>query len=166
MFRARGGARSRGSARSPRPSSLVALALLFAAPTALGGCDALARLVRGGPATGVVDAHVVYRLRPGCPALLARTLRNGYSVMTPLDEGFEAVETGLFEGPVREGQSVYRYYPPSQSQQWSDDWTEVSVEVRSVQLPLAESRAVLDSICGPLVEGEPSDDVPRLPADQ
>jgi len=129
----------------------------------LPGCNALARAIGGGPARGVVDAHVIYRLRPDCSTLLARTLRNGYSVMTPLTDGFEGEETGLFEGPVREGQSIYRYYPPSNTENWSEDWTEVSVDVRSVKLNLPDARQTLDTICGPLIEGEASDAVPRLP---
>ncbi len=129
----------------------------------LPGCNALARAIGGGPARGAVDAHVIYRLRPDCTTLLARTLRNGYSVMTPLTDGFEGEETGLFEGPVREGQSIYRYYPPTESQQWSDNWVQVSVAVRSVKLDLRTARDTLDAICGPLVEGEASDSVPRLP---
>ena len=80
-------------------------------------------------ARGAVDAHVVYRLWPGCPTLLARTTEHGYTVMTPLDEvdpdgvrtafvGQTYEETGLFEGPVREGQSVFRYIPPAASETW------------------------------------------------
>ena len=149
--------------KSPLPPSLFALACLLASSLAVGGCDTLTRVFRGGTAAGVVDAHVVYRLRPDCTTFLARTLRNGYTVMTPQDDAFRAVETGLFEGPVREGQSIYRYYLPRNSQNWSDDWTEVSVDARAVQLGLPDARAALDAICGPLVEGEPSDDVPRLP---
>jgi hypothetical protein len=133
---------------------------------ALPGCNALARAIGGGPARGTVDAHVIYRLRSDCSTLLARTLRNGYSVMTPLTDGFEGEETGLFEGPVREGQSIYRYYPPTESQQWSDDWTEVSVDVHAVKLGLRPAREALDALCGPLVEGEASDTVPRLPEGQ
>lgn len=132
----------------------------------LPGCNALARAIGGGPARGVVDAHVIYRLRADCSTLLARTLRNGYSVMTPLTDDFEGEATGLFEGPVREGQSIYRYYPPTESQQWSDNWTEVSVDVRAVRLELPVARETLDAICGPQVEGEASDAVPRLPDTQ
>ena len=132
----------------------------------LPGCNALARAIGGSPARGVVDAHVIYRIRPDCSTLLARTLRNGYSVMTPLTDGFESEETGLFEGPVREGQSIFRYYPPTESQEWSDDWTEVSVDVRSVKLSLPVARETLDAICGPQIEGEASDAVPRLPEDE
>ena len=128
----------------------------------LPGCSALANAFGGSPVR-TVDAHVIYRMRPDCSTLLARTLRNGYSVMTPVTEAFAADETGLFEGPVREGQSIFRYYPPTESQQWSDDWTEVSVEVHSVRLGIREAREALESICGPLIEGEPSDAVPRLP---
>ncbi|MEO0559833.1 MAG: hypothetical protein AAF170_16815 [Bacteroidota bacterium] len=131
----------------------------------LPGCNALATTFGGGPER-TVDAHVIYRLRTDCSTLLARSLRNGYSVMTPLTAGFEAEETGLFEGPVREGQSIFRYYPPSESQQWSDRWTEVSVDVQAVQLELRPAREALDAVCGPLVEGEASDAIPRLPDDQ
>ena len=154
--------------RSPSPGGRggrLTLACL-AGSLALGGCDTLTRVFRSGPAAGVVDAHVVYRLRPDCPTFLARTLRNGYTVMTPQDGAFQAVETALFEGPVREGQSIYRYYLPRETETWSDDWTEVSVDARAVQLSLPDARARLDAICGPLVEGEPSDEVPRLPDGQ
>ena len=158
MFR-----RARATGRATASPPLAFLLVLLAGSTGLAGCDALTRLFRGGPAAGVVDAHVVYRLRPDCTTFLARTLRNGYTVMTPQDDAFQAVETALFEGPVRVGQSIYRYYLPRDTETWSDDWTEVSVDAQAVQLSLPDARAALDAICGPLVEGEPSDDVPRLP---
>ena len=132
--------------------------------------------VRGlfaGPAAGAVDAHVVYRLRADCPTLVARTTEHGYTVMTPLDRaetaetaafaGLAFEETGLFEGPAREGQSVFRYIAPAESETWDAGGTDVVVDVAAVGLDLPAAHARLTALCGPLVEGEPGADVPRVP---
>ena len=126
-------------------------------------------------ARGDVDAHVVYRLRPDCPTLVARTTEHGYTVMTPLERvgaperdafvGLVFEETGLFEGPVREGQSVFRYVPPAESSTWdAGREREVVVDVDAVRLDLPAAHSRVVALCGPLVEGEPGADVPRVPA--
>ena len=154
-------------------SSLYALSLLIP----LSGCG-VGGAVRGlfePAARGDVDAHVVYRLRPDCPTLVARTTEHGYTVMTPLERvetpertafvGLVFEETGLFEGPVREGQSVFRYVPPAESATWgAGEEQEVVVEVEAVRLGLPEAHAVVVALCGPPVEGEPGAEVPRVPA--
>ncbi|MDT0633152.1 hypothetical protein RQM47_00630 [Rubrivirga sp. S365] len=142
-------------------------------PLLLAGCG----VVRGAfepSARGEVDAHVVYRLRPDCPTLLARTTDNGYTVMTPLGRvdvpqrnafvGLGIEETGLFEGPVREGQSVFRYVPPAESGTWDGGGADVTVDVNAVRLDLPAAHARVTDLCGPLPPDVVGDDVPRVPA--
>ena len=156
----------------PRP----ALAALLAAVVLGGvGCG-VGGAVRGlfePAARGAVDAHVVYRLRPDCPTLLARTTEHGYTVMTPLESadvagvpefvGLAFEETGLFEGPVRVGQSVFRYVPPAQSETWDAGGADVSVEVEAVGLDLPAAHARMVALCGPLPADVVGDEVPRVP---
>lgn len=156
---------------------LGAAATIVAGSLAGSGCrtvvDALAGVV--GPDGGeVIDAHVVYRLRPDCPTLLARTVDNGYTILTPTGqletvetvaalEGEAFEETGLFEGPVRTGEVVFRYIPPAASETWDASPVDVLATVEAVRLDLETAHARMIEICGPLMEGEPPDLVPRLP---
>ena len=123
-----------------------------------------------------VDAHVVYRLRPGCPALLARTINHGYTVLSPREViegevedrqafvGAGVEETGVFEGPVRTGEVVFRYVPPAASDTWDAGPVDVAAEVAAVNLTLEGGVARLNAACGPPDRGEPTDRaVPRLP---
>ena len=161
--------------RRARPLAL--LAVLVASGT---GCRTVVDSVAGVFAPGAqvgdaVDAHVVYRLRPGCPSLLARTVRHGYTVMTPgqapegienreafVGEGFE--ETGVFEGPVRQGEVVFRYIPPAESATRRGDPIDVVATVDAVGLTLPQGRERLDALCGREVEGEtPDPAIPRVP---
>ena len=154
--------------------------LLLAALVASGsGCRTVVDTVAGvfgpGQAGDAVDAHVVYRLRAGCPTLLARSTRHGYTVLAPaappegienreafVGTGFE--ETGVFEGPVRTGDVVFRYVAPAASDRWDAGPVDVAAQVDAVELTLQQGRARLDALCGPLVEGpEPDPTVPRLP---
>lgn len=136
----------------------AALALLVAAAP---GCGVLT-LGRGGGGSAL-DAHVVYQQRAGCPTLLARTLDHGYTVMTP--EGGPFALTGVFEGPAREGESVFRYTPPNVTPVWPGDPAEVRVDVQATGLELPAARGLWASVCGvPEGADEPSDpDVNRLP---
>lgn len=160
------------------------LALLAAAVASGPGCTQVANTVAGvfGPA-GVgetIDAHVVYRLRPDCPALVARTSENGYTVMTPLrfleDDpnvlqvpefvGEQIEETGLFEGPVRTGEVVFRYVAPAESETWAGTETDVIAEVQAVNLSLPEAHDRVTGLCGPLPGSVAPDAVPRTPVRQ
>ena len=151
---------------------VVALAGCATAGT-LTGCGRVGAAVTnvfgsGAPAT--VDAHSVYRMRPGCATVAARTIRHGFTVLTP--RGGAPVElSGLFEGPARTGESVFRYVPPRVGETWEaaradDATTEVSVDVAAVGLDIQDVRTWLDRLCGPLPpgEGEPGEAVPRVPA--
>ena len=154
---------------------LVLLAALVAGPGCRTAVDTVAGVFGPGQVGDAVDAHVVYRLRPDCPTLLARSTRHGYTVLTPGDApesiesreafvgtGFE--ETGVFEGPVRTGEVVFRYVAPAASETWTAGPVDVAATVDSVELTLQQGRARLDAICGPLVEGpQPDPSVPRLP---
>ena len=145
-------------------------------PLAFSGCRTVVDTVAGvfGPGNvgETVDAHVVYRLRPGCPALLARTLQNGYTVLAPRSTpdvpGLEAFvgrdieETGVFEGPVRPGEVVFRYVPPAASSTWDAGPVDVVADVDAVRLDLEAGHDRMVALCGPLPS--PADpDVGRLP---
>ncbi len=156
----------------------------------LPGCRTVVDTVAGvfGPVVQIgdaVDAHVVYRLRPDCPSLLARTMRHGYTVMTPglapegienreafVGTGFE--ETGVFEGPVREGEVVFRYIPPAESATRKGTPIDAVADVAAVGLTLEQGRDRLDALCGPEVDGaevdgaevdgeSPDSTIPRIP---
>ena len=162
----------------PRPV-LPLLAMLVLAASATG-CKTIVDTVAGVLAPGgqvgeALDAHVVYRLRPDCPTLLARSMRHGYTVMTPgeapegienrdafVGTGFE--ETGVFEGPVRQGEVVFRYIPPAESATRNATPIDVVAMVDAVELTLEQGRDRLDGLCGPLLEGEtPDPEIPRIP---
>ena len=161
-----------------RPGRLGVAALVAAGSLLGGGCrtvvDTLAGVLgpRGGGET--IDAHVVYRLRPDCPTLLARTVDNGYTVLTPTGrlETVEAVtaldgqafeETGLFEGPVRTGEVVFRYIAPEESGAWATTGVDVLATVEAVRLDLETAHDRMLEICGPVLEGMEPDVVPRIP---
>ena len=170
MFRGRGlGTGGRGLGRP------VLLAALVASGSGCAGVvDTVAAVFGPGEVGGAVDAHVVYRLRPGCPALLARTISHGYTVLSPLDApavderpaflGSSVEETGVFEGPVRTGEVVFRYVAPAASQTWGAGPVDVTAEVDAVRLTIEEGHARIVELCGPLPEDVSTDPtVPRLP---
>jgi len=161
-------------------SRLVPLALL-AALVASSGCSSIADTVAGvfgpGDVGGAVDAHVVYRLRPDCKALLARSISNGYTVLTPTGalegpvDGVPAFavstveETGVFEGPVRTGEVVFRYIAPAASETWTSGPVDVIADVDAVRLDLESGADRLLQLCGPLPEpAVPDPTIPRVPA--
>ncbi|MEM1117822.1 MAG: hypothetical protein AAGJ11_15025, partial [Bacteroidota bacterium] len=115
--------------------------------------DTLAGVFGPGNVGETIDAHVVYRLRPDCETLLARTTANGYTLLTPVEildgsgaanlatardafEGQVYEETGLFEGPVRPGTVVFRYIPPAESESWTARSADVVATVEAVRLEL------------------------------
>ncbi len=147
---------------------LLAGVLLLALPGCRSVSTAVGRVLGGGPAN-VLDAHAVYLQRPGCATVAARTVRHGYSILTPLDT-LTVEPAGLFEGPALEGQFVFRYVPPNVGETWDDARAssatpELTVHVSAVEVALPDVRAWLDAACGPLPpgEGEPGETVPRIP---
>ena len=166
-----------GRERGPALRGLVLLAALAASGS---GCRTVVDTVAGVFGPGVqagesLDAHVVYRLRPGCPSLLARSMRHGYTVLTPgpapegienreafVGTGFE--ETGVFEGPVREGEVVFRYIPPAESATRRGEPIDVVAMVDAVGLTLPQGHERLTALCGREAEGEaPDPAIPRVP---
>lgn len=156
-----------------RAAGLVGLALLVASGS---GCrtvlDTVAGVFGPGQVGTDVDAHVVYRLRPDCPALLARTLSHGYTVLSPRETldgaplAFEVEPTGVFEGPVRTGEIVFRYMQPATAE-GTGDLVDVIADVDGIRLDLETGLERLDVLCGPLPVQEPSDPaVPRLPGSE
>lgn len=153
-----------------RSTSLTVLVVLAAA--SLTGCrsvgQAVGRVFGGGP-SNVLDAHAVTLQRPGCPTVVARTVRHGYSVLTPA-EPLAVEPAGLFEGPALVGTFVFRYVPPGVGETWDGaraaaETTEMRVAVAAVDVELPDVRVWLDRFCGPLPagEGEPGEAIPRVP---
>jgi len=148
-------------------------------PLALSGCstvlDGVAAVFGPGDVGNVVDAHVVYRIRSDCPTLLARTISHGYTVLTPggAPEGVDAPppllrmpveETGVFEGPVRTGEVVFRYIPPEASETWEAGPIDLVAEVDAVRLDLEAGSERIVELCGPLPETlTPDASIPRIP---
>ncbi|WP_412070328.1 hypothetical protein [Rubrivirga sp. IMCC43871] len=153
---------------------------------AVSGCSTVLDTVAGvfgpGEVGGTVDAHVVYRLRPGCPSLLARTIDHGYTVLRPLDAATTGIpevpefvggaieESGVFEGPVRTGEVVFRYIPPAASQTWATGPIDVVAEVDAVELDLVTANRRMLQDCGPPPPPPadtlrvPDPTIPRVPA--
>lgn len=167
-----------------RPARLGVVAALAAGCLLGGGCrtvvDTVAGVLGPGDAGETIDAHVVYRLRPDCPTLLARTTDNGYTVLTPTEilgaseagdistipdafAGQTYEETGLFEGPVRPGTVVFRYIPPAESASWTARSVDVVATVEAVRLDLPAAHERMIAMCGPLETGAEADAVPRIP---
>lgn len=142
---------------------LLAAALLPLAG-ASAGCGKLGSVLGGSTAAGAYEAHVLYQTREGCTTLVARTLRDGYTVMTPLGVSGPLEPTAVFEGPVRTGESVFRYIPPDRSAEWPAEADEIPMAVHAVRLDLPEARARLLAVCGavPGLDG-PADGIPRIP---
>lgn len=170
---------TRDGGRGKRGLPLLTLAACLLPLALFSGCrtvvDTVAGVFSPGEVGETIDAHVVYRLRPDCPTLVARTTRNGYTVLTPtsiLDDdvqqvpefvGAEIEESGLFEGPVRTGEVVFRYIPPAESETWSAGGADVIADVEAIRLGLEDAHDRLVAMCGEEVEGEASDTVPRIP---
>ncbi len=147
---------------------LLAASLLLTLPGCRSVSTAVGRVFGGGPAN-VLDAHSVTLQRPGCATVAARTVRHGYSILTPLDT-LTVRPAGLFEGPALEGQFVFRYVPPGVGETWdaaraSSATPELPVRVSAIDVELPDVRAWMDAACGPLPpgEGEPGEAIPRVP---
>lgn len=167
--------RGTGPGRRGRLAPLAACLVSLA----LSGCstvvDGVAAVFGPGDVGTVVDAHVVYRLRPDCPVLLARTISHGYTVMTPAGApegiapapelaGLEIEETGVFEGPVRPGEVVFRYVPPAASETWDAGPVDLVADVDAVRLDLEAGAARIVELCGPEPETlTPDASIPRIP---
>ena len=161
--------RSTNSRARARLGGVVLLALVV-----MPGCGRVRQTVAGvlgGSGPGVVDAHAVYRVRPGCATVAARTVSHGYSILTPAVAPVPAVaEAGLFEGPALVGTFVFRYVPPTVGETWetarADPATvETRVNVAAVDLDLPDVRVWLDRLCGPMPadEGATGEALPRIP---
>ena len=146
-----------------RGAAALASAALVLGAGALAGCGlggVLQNPFRQAAGAGTVDAHVVHRVRAGCALVVARTRGNGYSILAPA-EGSGYAEGGIFEGPVREGRSVFRYYTPQNAQRWDDPSRDVPVDAVAVRLDLRAAVARFDAQCPPPASPDPS--VPRVP---
>lgn len=137
-----------------RAAPFLALALV------MSGCSV-------GRSSGTTIApHVVFLAPEGCGVALAKIHRGEYALIQavaddpdlgPAPEYVPRVGD-ILEGPVREGESIFRYFPPADT---NAEWTEgreLPLDVIATGLLLADARVQLDARC--TVEGE---DLPRLP---
>lgn len=135
-------------------------ALLLVLVLLVGGCSV-------GRTDGTTIApHVVFLAPEGCGVAVAKVHRGEYALIQPVPDdpdlgpGSDYVPRvgDVLEGPVREGQSIFRYFSPEAT---NDEWTagtEMPLDVIATGLLLSDARARLDERC--LVEGE---ELPRLP---
>ncbi len=131
----------------------AALTLLLAAGP-LAGCGLL-----GGSGGGTTIApHVVFLAPTGCAVAVAKVHRGAYALMSTVEEGYAFEQGDVLEGPDREGESIFRRFPPSfRNAEWSEG-IEVPIDVIATGIELGDARRRLDALC--LVEG---DAIPRLP---
>ena len=127
------------------------LALAMALP--LAGCSLL------GQTTGTTIApHVVFLAPEGCGAAVAKVHRDGYALMASAAPDYVLRQGDVLEGPVREGESIFRRFPPeARNAEWAEGLP-VPIDVLATGLDLADARQRLDARC--VVEGE---ELPRLP---
>ena len=127
---------------------------------AMAGCSV------GRSAGTTIAPHVVFLAPEGCGVAVAKIHRGEYALIQPVPDdpemgpGSDYVprEGDVLEGPVREGESIFRFFPPEAT---NDAWTagrELPLDVIATGLELSVARAELDDRCR--VE---ADDIPRLP---
>ena len=133
------------------------LALLFVVLAVwVGGCSL------GRSAGTTIAPHVVFVAPEGCGVAIAKIHRGEYALIEPVVEGeglgYVAREGDVLEGPVREGESIFRQYPGAlRNSEWTEG-LEVPIDVLVTGISLSDARARLDARC--IVEG---DELPRLP---
>ncbi|MEM1056585.1 MAG: hypothetical protein AAGI52_13765 [Bacteroidota bacterium] len=125
-----------------------------------GGCSV------GRSAGTTIAPHVIFLAPEGCGVAVAKIHRAEYALIQPvpddpdLGSGSNYVPRvgDVLEGPVREGESIFRFFPPgARNAPWSEG-QELPLDVIATGLPLPEARAQLDARC--IVGGE---ELPRLP---
>ena len=139
------------------PLLLVALATAAASGA---GCSV------GRSAGTTIAPHVVFLAPEGCGVAIAKVHRGEYALIQPVPDdpdlgpGSDYVpRTGdVLEGPVREGQSIFRYFPPAATNDAWSEGREMPLDVIATGISLADARTQLDDRC--IVEGE---ELPRLP---
>lgn len=115
----------------------------------------------GRKAGTTIAPHVVFIAPEGCGVAIAKVHRGEYALIETVAVdglGYTAREGDVLEGPVREGQSVFRQYPGAlRNSEWTEG-LEVPLNVLVTGISLSDARARLDAQC--LVEGN---ELPRLP---
>ncbi len=139
-----GGRRARDEGRSARTGFFLASLLPLLLSSLLSGCGL--RLFSAGQASQ--GAHAVVLTRPDCPTFVARTLDHGFTVATSRHETYAPRPGDVFDGPVREGRSVFRLYPTG-DQETREGGLNVPLDVLALDLDLAAARVRLDTACGP-----------------
>ena len=122
----------------------VALAVVLAVP----GCSGINL---GGDSAASREAHSVVFVRPGCDTFIARTLRQGFALAVVADDRYVPTAGDVFEGPAREGQSVFALFPAGAETAGvlnpppSDN---VALNLAALDLSLDAARVRLDAACG------------------
>ena len=152
MSAASPGARRQSAARRRPLARLAAIAAVAAGP--LAGCSGV---LGGGDATTIAP-HVVFLAPEGCGVAVAKVHRGAYALVATVEEGYAMRQGDVLEGPDREGESIFRRFPPeARNSAWSEG-IETPIDVLATGLPLRDARRLLDERC--TVEAE---DLPRLP---
>lgn len=144
----------------PRFASLAPALVALAVVASGAGCSI------GGAAGTTIAPHVVFLAPEGCGVAVAKVHRGEYALIRPVGDdpdlgpGTDYVPRvgDVLEGPVREGESIFRFFPPAAT---NSEWTageELPLDVIATGLMLSDARAELEARC--TVEGE---DLPRLP---
>ena len=143
----------------PRLAPVASVLAALAAVAGGAGCSI-------GGAAGTIAPHVVFLAPEGCGVAVAKVHRGEYALIRPVGDdpdlgpGTDYVPRvgDVLEGPVREGESIFRFFPPAAT---NSEWTageELPLDVIATGLMLSDARAELETRC--TVEGE---DLPRLP---
>ncbi|MEM6326957.1 MAG: hypothetical protein AAF791_07560 [Bacteroidota bacterium] len=126
----------------------------------LGGCSI------GRSAGTTIAPHVVFLAPEGCGVAVAKVHRGEYALIQTISDdpqvgpgsAYTPRVGDVLEGPVREGESIFRFFPPEATNDAWTDGRELPLDVLATGLGLSEARARLDERC--VVEG---DNLPRLP---
>lgn len=128
----------------PLRRALALVAFLGLAGLASAGCG----LLRTGPVGTTVGAHMIVIAREGCQTAVARTYDRSFAVLSLAETSLFPQRGDLFEGPVRVGQSIFRFVPPDGMDSWRNA-VEVPVEVIAVDLTPEAAREAFNEACGP-----------------
>ena len=124
--------------------SVVALvaSLLFA------GCSLLN--LGGDSGSAGMGAHAVVFARPTCTTFVARSLGRAFLVAEVPGGDYAPAEGDVFEGPSREGRSVFGLFPVGSTDAGDPEAAPsalVSLDVRALGLTLSDARARFEAAC-------------------
>ena len=108
--------------------------LVLAMALPLAGCSLFGR-----SAGTTIAPHVVFLAPGGCGFAVAKVHRDGYALMSSLEESYVLQLGDVLEGPAREGESIFRRFPPAaRNAEWSEG-LEVPIDVLATGLELGDA---------------------------